>query len=232
MSWTRTRAIFRKELRDYRRNRSIVGAMTVMSLILLFLAIRLVLSEAGSDPQFSGVFIMTFIPATIPAAVAAYSVVGEREQGTLEPVLTTPIRSEEFLLGKALAIFVPTLLIAYAMVGLLLIFTVLFAHAGTASAVLRSSGLLLVLLFTPLMAGWSIWVGIAISARSRDVRAAQQLATVASFLPLAVLGVLSYLGVVKQTLPIVAAVLLIIDVLGWRIVSGVFDRERLVTGTK
>lgn len=64
------------------------------------------------------------------------------------------------------------------MVGLLLIFTVLFAHAGVASAVLRSSGLLLVLLFTPLMAGWSIWVGIAISARSRDVRAAQQLAMV------------------------------------------------------
>jgi ABC-type uncharacterized transport system ATPase subunit len=31
------------------------------------------------------------------------------------------------------------------------------------------------LLFTPLRAGWSVWVAIAISARSVDVRAAQQL---------------------------------------------------------
>ncbi len=41
--------------------------------------------------------------------VAAYAVVGERQQGTLEPVLTTPVRREEFLLGRALASFVVSL---------------------------------------------------------------------------------------------------------------------------
>ncbi len=37
--------------------------------------------------------------------------------GTLEPVLTTPIRREEFLLGKALAALIPSLAIAYAVFG-------------------------------------------------------------------------------------------------------------------
>ena len=41
----------------------------------------------------------------------------------------------------------------------------------------------------PLLAAWSIWVGIAISARASDFRVAQQLSTLAS-LPTAVLAAL------------------------------------------
>src|SRR4029077_6362730 len=57
---------------------------------------------------------MLGIPAIVPALVAAYSIVGERQQDTLEPVLTTPIRQEELLVGKALAALAPSLAIAYA----------------------------------------------------------------------------------------------------------------------
>ena len=56
---------------------------------------------------------MLVIPAIVPSTLSAYSVVGEREQGTLEPVLTTPIHREEFLIGNALVAFVPGLVIAY-----------------------------------------------------------------------------------------------------------------------
>ncbi len=58
--------------------------------------------------------------------------------------------------------------------------TVLFAHASISSAVFAGSHILVQLLFTPLLAGWSIWVGIAVSARSADVRVAQQLSVFAS----------------------------------------------------
>jgi hypothetical protein len=37
-----------------------------------------------------------------------------------------------------------------------------------------------------LLAGWSIWVGIAVSARSSDVRAAQHLSVVANLPPVAI----------------------------------------------
>ena len=116
----------------------------------------------------------------VPSVLAAYSVVGEREQGALEPVLITPIRREEFLVGKALAILVPILGIAYGIFGIFLGVAAVFAQPAVASAVFERSHLLVQLLFTPLLAGWPIWAAIAISARSADVRAAQQLAVLAS----------------------------------------------------
>jgi ABC-2 type transport system permease protein len=159
-------------------------------------------------------------------------VVGEREQGTMEPVLTTPLRTEEFLIGKALAALLPTLAISYGVFGLFLLLTELFAHPNVATAVFQGPLLLAQVLFTPLVAGWSIWAGIAISARSNDVRVAQQLSTLASLPPLAVTSLFSF-GVLTPTLRlalILAAVLLVVDSLGWRAVSALFDRERLVTG--
>ena len=232
LSPTRVRAVFYKELRDYRRNRSIVWAMALMSLMYFVVTILLILPQRATDPQFGGLFFLLFIPTMMPAAVAAATVVGEKEQGTLEPVLTTPIRSEEFLLGKALAVLAPALVISYGVIGLFLVCIALLAHPGVAAALLRSSGLPFVLLFIPLLAGWSIWVGIAISARSSDVRAAQQLGMVASVAPLVVIGLLSWAGVIQQAILVLAAALLLIDLLGWRIVSVIFDRERLVTGAK
>ena len=47
-------------------------------------------------------------------------------------------------------------------------------------------------LFSPLLARWAIWVGIAISARSSDVRVAQQLGTLASLPPLAIVALIEY----------------------------------------
>jgi hypothetical protein len=89
-------------------------------------------------------------------------------------------------------------------------------------------------LFTPLLAVWSIWVGIAISARSSDIRVAQQLGVLAS-LPSVFLVVLIALNVIPPTLGlavVLAVVLLVLDGLGWRITSRLFDRERLIIGSR
>ena len=40
----------------------------------------------------SVLLLMLIVPVILPAAISAYSVVGERDQGTLEPLLTTPVR--------------------------------------------------------------------------------------------------------------------------------------------
>jgi ABC-type Na+ efflux pump permease subunit len=177
---------------------------------------------------------MLGIPALVPAALAAYSVVGERQQGTLEPVLTTPVRREEFLLGKALAVLAPGLAISYAVFGLSVAGIELFAQSAVASAVLRAPELLAQLLFTPLLAAWSIWVGVAISARSNDTRVAQQLSIVASVPTVLVTSLIAF-GVIHVTLGLafgLGALLLVVDVQGWRIVAPMLDRERLITGTR
>ena len=234
----RVRAIFRKELREYRHNGFIIWTMAIFPLIFLIqpLIVVFALPASASFPLSHEHLLlhMLGIPAIVPAAVAAYAVVGERQQGTLEPVLTTPIRRQEFLLGKALAALVPSVAIAYAVYAFFLACVELFAQPTVASALLRGPDLLAQLLFTPLLAGWSIWIGIAISARANDFRVAQQLGILAG-LPTAVVAALIAFNVIHATLGLaigLAAALLLGNRLGWQITAAAFDRDRLITGTR
>jgi ABC-2 type transport system permease protein len=234
----RVRAIVRKELRDFRRNRSLTVGMAIVPLLF---CVQPLVAVFTLDPATSTslrhehvLLYLLGIPALVPSFVAAYSVVGERQQGTLEPVLTTPIRREELLLGKALAALLPSLAVAYAVYGLYLACVELFAARAVASALIRLPDLLAQLFFTPLLAGWSIWVGIVISTRSNDVRVAQQFAVLAS-LPAIAVTTLIALNVLEVSLVaglVAAAALLFLNRIGWRLASALFDRERLIIGTK
>jgi ABC-type Na+ efflux pump permease subunit len=235
----RVRAIVRKELQEFRRNRSLViGTMSVLPLIFviqpLIQVFALPPSASSSLHHNHPLLYMLGIPALVPVLVASYSIVGERQQGTLEPVLTTPIRREELLLGKALATLIPSVAIAYAVYAFFVACVELFAAPGLAPALIRGSDILAQLLFTPLIAAWSIWIGIAISARSSDVRVAQQLGTLASLPTVAVTSLIAF-NVIHATLGLalgLAAVLLLANRLGWRLTSAMFDRERLITSTR
>jgi ABC-2 type transport system permease protein len=232
MSRRRVRAIFHKELREYRHNGNIVYAMVILPVVFLIQPLIQIFTLPSSASvtlhhEHSLVYMLA-IPALVPAALASYAVVGERLQGTLEPVLATPIRREELLLGKALAAFVPALAVSYAVYALFIAVVELFAHPGVASALIRPPDLLAQLLFTPLLAAWSIWLGIAISARSSDPRTAGQLSVLVCLPSVAVTTLIAF-NVIPPT-PAVAlafgAALLILDRLGWRIASAIFDRLR------
>jgi len=242
LSWIRVRAILVKELNDYRRNRFVmVFTMTLLPLFFIVAPTAQLLSApdvAASSTLDSRVGLsllyLLLIPAIVPSMVSAYSVIGEREQGTLEPILITPIRREEFLIGKALAVIIPTLVVAYAIFGIFLAIAALFAHSAIRSAIFAGSHIPVQIVFTPLLAGWSIWVGIAISARSSDVRVAQQLSVLANLPPVAIVALMGFNVITPSTRLAVglAAALLAVDVLGWRAVAAMFDRERLITGSR
>ena len=161
---TRVRSVIRKELRDYRRNRFIFLTMTVMPVI--FLAVPMVdiflikasASSAALNKRLGlALLYMLLIPVLVPATLAASTVVGEREQGTLEPMLTTPLRREEFILGKAAAVMLPSVAIAYTVFAVFLACVRLFANSVVATAVFHQGPVLLAqVLFTPLLAGWAI----------------------------------------------------------------------------
>jgi len=238
LSIRRIRAMFRKELRDYRRNAQMIVTMAYLPLIFLIQPLVVLFKVPASTAQQISeapvLLYMLAIPALAPATVAAYSVVGERLQGTLEPVLTTPIRREELLLGKALAVFVPSVAISFAVFAFFIVCVELFTPHGVAAALIRGPELLAQVVFTPLLAGCSIWIGVAISTRSGDVRTAQGFSLLAT-VPLAVPTTLMAFKVIPATLGVAfgfAAILLVVDGLGWRIISATFDRERLITGTR
>jgi ABC-type Na+ efflux pump permease subunit len=239
LSGERIRAVVQKELRDFRRNRFLVGTMAVLPLIFLVSPLLTLLQIPGSTPisvvhrAVGGSSLLLFVvPAVIPPIMAAYSVIGERDQGTLEPVLTTPIRREELLLAKAISVFVPSAIVAYS-VYIAFALTVRFgATHAVSAAVWQAPQMLAQIAFTPLIAIWAIWVGIAMSVRARDVRVAQQLATLASLPAIGITALLTFRVITPSVrLAIVlAAVLLVIDIRAWRFVSKLFDRERLITG--
>jgi ABC-2 type transport system permease protein len=225
------RALVRKELHDYRRNRFIAVTMAALPVLFMVSPVITIFKLPATAPASKldtvvglSVLYLLLIPVLVPAVVSSYAVVGEREQGTLEPVLSTPIRPAEFLLGKALAALAPTLVISYAMYGVFLGVVAALAHPNVVHDIFEAPRILAQVIFTPLLAGWSIWAGIAVSTRTSDVRVAQQLSAFASLPPLAVVSLVGF-NVLKPSLSVALGLglgLLLIDTLAWRGVSAMF----------
>ena len=239
MSLQRVLTVVRKEGREFRRNRFVIGTMAVLPVVFLITPLvtlfRIPDSASGAAVR-SAVgtlsLLMLIIPLVIPPVIAAYSVVGERDQGTLEPVLTAPVTASELLLGKAVAAFVPSVGVAYAVYFIAAISIRIGAADVVSDVVWHTPQLLAQILFTPLLALWAIWVGIGISTRASDVRVAQQLATLAGLPLLGFTSLISF-QVITPSVPLaigLALALLAADLVAWRVVSRLFDRERLVTG--
>ena len=239
MSGRRVAAVVRREVRDFRRNRFVISTMAVLPLVFLITPMITLfrVPESTTGPQAKAAvgvisLLLLIVPIVIPPVIAAYSVVGERDQGTLEPVLTAPVQASELLLGKAIAVFIPSVAIAYSMYAIVAISVRFGAAHIVQSVVFHPPQLLAQVLFTPLLALWSIWACIGISTRTSDVRVAQQLGSLAGLPLLAFTSLISF-QLITPTIPIAIALalaLLALDIAGWRICSRLFNRERLITG--
>ena len=236
LSGTRVAAVVRKEWREFRRNRFIIATTVLLPLVFVLIPTANLFRKAAPAVLRAQVgtslLVLLIVPVILPATIAAYTVVGEREQGTLEPVLTTPIRREELLLGKAIAAVVPAIAVAYAMFAIVVTAVRFGAPEIVQSSVWQAPNFLTEALFAPLLSAWSIWVGIAVSTRSSDVRVAQQLGTLASLPPLGLVALMSYQVIQPSvTLAVVlACAVAAVDVVAYRVVAAMFDRERLITG--
>jgi ABC-2 type transport system permease protein len=231
-------AITRKELREYRRNRSVLVAVAIFPIVFLVQPMVAIFSSgaeaAGYLQHTYELLYLLGIPILVPATLAAHAITGERQQGSLEPVLTTPIRREELILGKALAAIVPSIVVAYLVYGIFLVAVALFARPEISAAILQSQSIIVQVVYTPLLAAASTWIGLAISTRTSDARVAQQLSILGS-LPLLLVVVMIAFDIVHATTTLfvaAGAVLVAADTQGWRVVAPMFDRERLITGTR
>ncbi|MBO0729165.1 MAG: ABC transporter permease subunit [Acidimicrobiaceae bacterium] len=238
ISSRRVLAIWRKELREYRHNGNIIYAMAILPIVFLIQplisAFTIPTSASQALHREHTLIYMLAIPALVPAALAAYAIVGERLQGTLEPLLSTPVRREELLLGKALAAFLPAVVVAYFVFAVYIGVVELFAHPYVASALIRGSDVIVQIIFTPLLAALSIWIGMAVSARSRDPRTSGQLSILVSLPTVAVTSLIAFNVIPANVrVALICGVgLLALNRLGWRVASAIFDRERLITSTK
>ena len=237
----RVGAVIRKELAEFRRNRLIVGTAAMLPVLFLIaptasiLTVKAPALSTGLDKGIDrSLFLPLIVPVLVPSIMSAYAVVGEREQGTLEPVLTTPVSRAELLVGKAAAIFIPAAVLGYLIFGIFVAITQLAAAPAVAATVRHAPQLLAALVFIPLLAGWGVWVGLAISTVVTDTRVAQQLSTLGSLPAVAVTALMAF-QVISPTFALAAALaggLLAVDCAAGLLVARLFDRERLITGAR
>ena len=131
------------------------------------------LAGAFAVQQFLVFFLL--MPAYIPLSIATFSIIGEKQARSLEPVLAAPIRTSELLAGKAVAALVPGLLAGWATYAIFVILASLVYGPALFGVVTDPSWLAGVFLLGPAVGLSSVVAGVIVSARVNDPRVAQQI---------------------------------------------------------
>jgi ABC-2 type transport system permease protein len=160
--------------------------------------------------------------------------VGEKQGRTLEPLLTTPVSSSELLVAKAIASFVPAVVIEALGLCFYVALVAVIAPPGVLGVVLTPRTLLLVGLLGPLAALAALQATIAVSSRVNDPRSAQQIA-ILLVVPLMVLFIGQIAGaflVTTRMLVAITGAIAVAWVLLVMLSVALFDRETILTRWK
>lgn len=162
---------------------------------------------------------------------AAYSVIGEKQARTLEPLLATPITTFELLAAKVLGSFLPALTLSIGCFAFYVLAIALFARPGVALSLLAPQPLGVVFLLGPLAALTALQLAVCVSSRVNDSRSAQQVGALV-VLPIAGLLVAQVTGSVALTMRavlLIAVALAAVNAVLVRIGIALFDRESILT---
>ena len=234
-----------KDLKSFIRKRTVLYTAVLLPLLLsvLFPAIlEISTRKSGGVPaaDLPGLvnafaFFYVIIPAIIPTPIASYSIVGEKIEKSLEPLLATPTTDGEILLGKSIAAFLPAIVATYlgAAIFMALIDSISYGKLGYLYYPNWSMGLILLVL-APLAAILSVEMSVIASARLSDVRSASQLGSL-MFLPFTGIYLAGQIGLISldtNNLLIIAAVLAVIALVLFRVSAATFRREEILTKWK
>ncbi len=231
-----------KDFKTLRKKKNIIYTLFFIPFLIAVLIPAVIGYVAHKSPAELDVFLPAFLffyvmlAAYLATPIASYTIVGEKVEKSLEPLLATPTTDSEILLGKGIAAFFPPLA---ALLGGSALFMLLmdltprdklgyydFPDSNTA---------VVLLLLVPLALLMSVQVNVIISSRVTDVRAGQQLGGLA-VLPLGGLYVSGELDLINlgdaSNLLIIAAALLVVDVLLFFVSRATFRREEILTRWK
>jgi ABC-2 type transport system permease protein len=204
----RVLAVVMREWAELRRNRVVLLSVVLPPLLfagfpLLFLHSGALAGLAAATPQLGGMrqgrpdlaglsdrqalevlllgqflALLLLAPISAPLTIASYSIVGEKQLHTLEPLLATPIRTWELLLAKALAAALPGAAAGWLGYSLLTLGARPVLGPAAFAYLIGPTGLLLAFLLAPLLALVGVGLATVASSRTDDPRAAQQVGAV------------------------------------------------------
>jgi uncharacterized membrane protein SpoIIM required for sporulation/ABC-type transport system involved in multi-copper enzyme maturation permease subunit len=175
--------IARRELRDQFRDWRILFPLLVLTLSFPFLMNEVAREAVSFFARYGttliadrlvpfSVLIIGFFPITVSLVVALESFVGEKERGTIEPLLSAPMQNWHLYFGKLLVGVLTPLAASYA--------SILFYLAMVSHQRLQMPGpytLFLLFMLTTAHAVLMVSAAIVISVQSTSVRAANLLAS-------------------------------------------------------
>ena len=254
--------IFKKEIKEVLKNRAIWLPILVVSVIFSVIfpgIITYALDALVKDPDTAGfvarvfqntdnvqVALMQFIikqfmifllliPAMLPSLIAPASIVLEKESNTLEPLIATPIKINELLLGKTLTSMVPAFTVTLINFVLITIVIDVLGYMKLKMLLLPTlEWFVVTFLLSPILSFIITMISIIISSRSTDIRSAQGLGAAVIFPIYAIIGAQIgglFLLNIKYLL-LGCLVLALVCPLVLRFAIKVFDRENILTKWK
>ncbi|MGA2308298.1 MAG: ABC transporter permease subunit [Candidatus Bathyarchaeia archaeon] len=234
-----------RDFKIFRHQKNIWYSIIVVPLIISII-FPLILEFAGRRtggipvaqlPPLLNSFSFFFVIAAvfIPISIASYSIVGEKIEKSLEPLLATPITDGEILFGKTLSALLPVLASLYvgASIFMVLVDEVTFHKLGYYYFPNWSIGVILVIL-VPIAVTLSVEFSVIVSSRVNDVRSANSYG-ILMLLPLGGIYLAGELGLISldtTNLFIISGIFLALDVILFFVSTAAFRREEILTKWK
>jgi len=261
--WSRIRTVIGKEWAETRRNKMILWTTALVPVLLVAMVLAtdyfmLRADAAGQDtdadelpipaqlrdlPPFDAfliqineqyMFYLFMIPMMMPVYIAAYTIIGEKQSNTLEPLLATPVSTWDLLAAKTIAATLPAVVVTWIAFGALLLGLCWIVPQAVYQYAARPVWIVAMLLLGPLLALLSVLLGVIVSSRINDPRAAQQITGI-FVVPIVGLSLVVLMGKVFVSVPMVllaALVTLVLDLLVLYFAVKVFQRETILTRWK
>jgi ABC-2 type transport system permease protein len=135
--WPRVRTVIGKEWAETRRNKMILVPVFLVAMVLATDYFILRADAAGQDTDADELpipaqlqhlplieafliqmneqymFYLFMIPMMMPVYIAAYTIIGEKQSNTLEPLLATPVSTWDLLVAKTIAATLPAVIVTW-----------------------------------------------------------------------------------------------------------------------
>ncbi|MBA7559077.1 hypothetical protein ES695_20150 [Candidatus Atribacteria bacterium 1244-E10-H5-B2] len=178
---------------------------------------------------------LLILPAMVPSLIAPSSVIMEKENNTLEPLLATPIKTSELLLGKSLTAMVPAFVISTInfIILTIVVDTAAFIKLGYVPLP-TMEWVIVAFLLSPILSFILTMASIIVSSKSTDIRAAQGIGSVIILPIYLVIGLqLAGFFLLNITYLLIGClILLVICPLVLRLAIKIFNRENILTRWK
>jgi ABC-2 type transport system permease protein len=192
--------VLRKELKEIFQQRTLILTLLVVPILIIAANGYLLsnplsagrISIPATDPRLAGMtsaqvvqlaigsmFRMYLLaqPLLIPAMIAAYSIVGEKNNRTLEPLLAAPVRTWQLLFAKSLSAMLPALIVTWISGGIFIAEVALFTAPAVFAQIVTPGWLIIMIITVPVLMLTPVAVTVMISSRFNDPRTTSQVAS-------------------------------------------------------